>query len=191
MVVGTDLALPTTKGGIIAYSTEPTELAVGSNDTLLTADSTEATGLKWVSAGATASGTSLDYKFLTADAVSGSWNLTWDTRDFYYGGWYWSAGANGNYCEYEHYLSAGTYTLFVVGINKNNSGILDVYIDASEVASFDTYNASETFNAVDTQTGINVATSGMKTIKFICDGKNGSSSGYNLQLSGYQLHRTA
>ena len=43
----------TTKGDVFTFSTIPTRLGVGANDTVLTADSSTATGLKWaaVSAG--------------------------------------------------------------------------------------------------------------------------------------------
>jgi hypothetical protein len=37
----------TTKGDLLAYSTSATRLGVGSNGTVLTADSAEATGVKW------------------------------------------------------------------------------------------------------------------------------------------------
>lgn len=37
----------TTKGDLFTFSTIPTRLGVGANDTVLTADSAEATGLKW------------------------------------------------------------------------------------------------------------------------------------------------
>ena len=37
----------TTKGDVFTFSTIPTRLGVGANDTVLTADSTTATGLKW------------------------------------------------------------------------------------------------------------------------------------------------
>ena len=42
----------TTKGDILSYTTEDVRIAVGSNGTVLTADSTEAAGVKWASAGA-------------------------------------------------------------------------------------------------------------------------------------------
>ena len=41
----------TTKGDLLAYSTAATRLAVGSNGTVLTADSAEATGVKWAPGG--------------------------------------------------------------------------------------------------------------------------------------------
>ena len=37
----------TTKGDLHGYSTENTRIAIGSNDQVLTADSSEALGLKW------------------------------------------------------------------------------------------------------------------------------------------------
>jgi hypothetical protein len=41
----------TTKGDLLAYSTSATRLGVGSNGTVLTADSAEATGVKWATPG--------------------------------------------------------------------------------------------------------------------------------------------
>ena len=41
----------TTKGDVIAFSTLPARLGVGANGTVLTADSTQTTGLKWASTG--------------------------------------------------------------------------------------------------------------------------------------------
>jgi len=41
----------TTKGDVYTFSTVDARLAVGANDTVLTADSTTATGLKWAAAG--------------------------------------------------------------------------------------------------------------------------------------------
>jgi hypothetical protein len=43
----------TTKGDVFTFSTIPTRLAVGANNTVLTADSAEATGLKWAAPSST------------------------------------------------------------------------------------------------------------------------------------------
>jgi hypothetical protein len=52
----------TTKGDLYTFSTVDARLAVGANDTVLTADSSEATGLKWAAA-ATASFTAFTPSF--------------------------------------------------------------------------------------------------------------------------------
>jgi hypothetical protein len=60
----------TTKGDLLAYSTAIARLGVGSNGQVLSADSTQTTGLKWVAAGG--SGTVTTVSVVTANGVSGS-----------------------------------------------------------------------------------------------------------------------
>ena len=60
----------TTKGDLATYSTTRTRLGVGSNDTVLTADSSEATGLKWAAAAGGGQVELLDYEDFSADAAS-------------------------------------------------------------------------------------------------------------------------
>ncbi len=51
-VTAAKLAIPTTKGNVVVGNgTIPTEVTVGTNDQVLTADSNEATGVKWAAAG--------------------------------------------------------------------------------------------------------------------------------------------
>lgn len=58
----------TTKGDVFTFSTIPTRLGVGANGTVLTADSAEATGVKW----AAASGGSSNWTQIATSSASGS-----------------------------------------------------------------------------------------------------------------------
>jgi microcystin-dependent protein len=60
----------TTKGDVYTYSTADARLPVGANGEVLSADSSTATGLKWVSSGGT--GTVTSVSVTTANGVSGS-----------------------------------------------------------------------------------------------------------------------
>ena len=62
----------TTKGDLFTYSTVDARLPVGTNDYVLTADSAEATGLKWAAAGST----TLDYELITSTTASGASSVT-------------------------------------------------------------------------------------------------------------------
>lgn len=104
---------------------------------------------------------------------------------------YNSVDANGDNVSYKVYLDSGTYTFLLFGIKGTNRGIVDVDIDAAEVASFDLYAASTQCNQRLIQTGIVIASSGIKTLKLRVDGKNGSSSGYVLPFVFIALWRTA
>lgn len=101
------------------------------------------------------------------------------------------AVANGDELDYKAYLSEGTYTLKIICATTSSQGILDIDIDAVEVASFDMYSAAYTYNVIKTETGISVAVSGLKTITARVDGKNGASSNYAVRLSTIELYRTA
>jgi len=97
---------------------------------------------------------------------------------------------DGDDLHFSVYLGAGTYTFKLQYLRDDNRGIVDVYIDAVEVASFDMYGTSNN-NLVGTQTEIVVASSGVKDIKLIIDGKNGSSSDHTFGFQNACFYRTA
>jgi len=106
---------------------------------------------------------------------------------FYYNG----LGVNGDNISYNVYLAAGTYTLRLLILTSTNSGILDVDIDSTEVASFDQYSSPSVYNVLNSQTGIVIASAGLKTLRLRVDGKNASSSGWVVRVTTISLWRTA
>lgn len=82
----------TTKGDVYTYSTADARLAVGANDTVLTADSSTATGLKWAAPAGGGGMTSIASGSLTGATVSltsiaGTYkNLILVIRDYYFAG---------------------------------------------------------------------------------------------------------
>lgn len=103
---------------------------------------------------------------------------------------YNSSFADQDQVNYKLWLGAGTYTFKLLHATSTTHGILKILIDAAEVASFDTYGPAS-YNKVSTATGINISTTGIKTISLKVDGKNPSSSGYYMSVSAFTLYRTA
>ncbi len=98
---------------------------------------------------------------------------------------------NANEITFKVFLAKGTYTLKVLDQKDLNRGIIQVNLNATQIASFDSYNATGVVNYVHTQTNIVVATSGIQELQFKVNGKNASSSGYLMTLIGASLYRTA
>jgi hypothetical protein len=74
----------TTKGDIFTFTTVDARLGVGANDTVLTADSSTATGLKWAapSAGASFNGVLLSNASNVSIANNTDTKITWATEEF-------------------------------------------------------------------------------------------------------------
>ncbi len=101
-----------------------------------------------------------------------------------------SASADGDELNFKAYMAKGIYTLSFAAARNTYCGIADFYIDAIEVASIDMYGALVYANLWQEQ-NIVVATSGIKTIRIVVDGKHVSSSDYNCLFSCLSFHRTA
>jgi hypothetical protein len=100
--------------------------------------------------------------------------------------------ADSDNISYEFPLSAGTYTLQFFHRKHNNMGKIDVFIDANKVINaYDPYSAAPQEFQTYEESGVTVATSGMKTIKIAINGKNGASSGYTANWNAIKFVRTA
>lgn len=125
------------------------------------------------------------------NTTNGTWSISTSGTDFFNIFGTNTTAADADFMTFEVYLSAGTYTLIFYNFHNSNNGIADVQIDGVEVASFDKYASSGSGNNRDSQTGITVSSSGLKTVKLVVDGKNASSSGYQCPFNCLIFWRTA
>ena len=107
------------------------------------------------------------------------------------GNMYNSSAADADEVNYVAYMAAGTYTLIVVHPKDTDRGIAEVKIDGVLADSTDQYAAAPELNIVTKTTGIVVATSGLKTITWKANSKNGSSSAYSIFFSVINFWRTS
>ncbi len=98
------------------------------------------------------------------------------------GAHYQNVSANGNTFTQSFVLKAGTYTLSALGMTWTNTGKIDWYIDDTlAVSGQDWYAAAQTTTVVKTAS-VTVVGNGRHVLKGVVNGKNGSSSGYNMYL---------
>ena len=101
--------------------------------------------------------------------------------------WYQNTSANNDEFTNGFVIRAGTYTLKVMGQISSGNGKLDCYIDNVNLGTtLDWYNASLTEGQVKTISSV-VISDGYHTFKGKVNGKNASSSGYNIALAKYWL----
>lgn len=101
--------------------------------------------------------------------------------------WRQNASDNGDTFKTVFYIAAGTYTLYITGYTWGNSGKLDVYMDDVLIqAGIDWYSAALTDFVTKTVSSVNVTTDGEHVFKFVVNGKNVASGGYNIDL--YEIY---
>lgn len=87
-------------------------------------------------------------------------------------------------------LGAGTWTVELLGFTNPTYGIVTVALDGTDVGTIDCYTAGAVENVALSLTGVVVAASGKKRMRFKVATKNASSSGYGVALQHVQLRRT-
>ena len=89
-------------------------------------------------------------------------------------------GLNGSFIEHSFNVINATTHTFAFNFTKNDScGIMDVYIDNNLEDTIDLYSIQQTF---DTRIYTKTLTIGSKTIKFVANGKNVSSSNFFINV---------
>lgn len=122
------------------------------------------------------------YEYASIDA--GTWAADQNAVYLGFTAWYNTSAANGDAFTIKLYMPVGTYSFGGYFQKDTTCGILKVYIDAVEVASFDLYAGSNSNNNRLTQTGIAITTAGIKSIQLKVVGKNAASSGYSVAFNG-------
>lgn len=102
-----------------------------------------------------------------------------------------TATVQNNYVEWERVLGAGTWSMRVQHATTSGGGIITPSIDGVDLSTIDTYSAGSVFTAQTTITGIVIATTGAKLIRFRVNTKNASSSAYDQRIAAVTFTRTA
>ena len=105
-----------------------------------------------------------------------------------------NANASGDFVTYRvNVPQARTYKIFVGVKKKNNRGIFQMATAASLTSNYnnrgsaqDTYNSTSTTNRLEITT-MTFDSAGDKAFRFLCTGKNGSSSGFGLCFDYIEL----
>lgn len=87
-------------------------------------------------------------------------------------------------------LSAGTYTITIHVRKSTVNPIATITIDGTSVGTLDTYAASAAFASL-SLTGVTLSPSGVRSVNLKCATRNASSTGWQLQLLGLGIKRTA
>jgi hypothetical protein len=138
----------TTKGDVFTFSTVDTRLGVGANGTVLTADSAEATGLKWAApaSGVTYSGVAVKKTAAQSIANATFTAATWNSEDYDTDGYHDNSTNNSRITipsgKSGYFLLSGTlnFDANATGnrgceLRKNGSGVNYVYFLAPTTAA--------------------------------------------------------
>lgn len=188
----------TTKGDLLGYDTANDRIPVGTNGQVLTADSTQALGVKWATPGGFNPDTNMPWNVNvpfqgTPDSTVGTWAVAIDTvpNRIFACSMNNNPAAQNDLIGWNVVLAAGTWELTTWFPKASNQGIATITLGAISVGTFDAYAASVTYNQQSVIGSITVPTTGKYLLQYKMATKNASSSGYQLQLGPISLRRTA
>lgn len=168
----------------------PARLAVGSDGQVLTADSSAATGIKWAAAGGGGGGgyTNVFDVFTPPISLVGFDSFAGASGGSYYTVLYSAAPGVGDYMEWDAYLPAGTWTAQMTCGGGSDQGIVTVTLAGVSFTTFDGYLGAGTQRIKNT--GLTIATSGVKRVRMEITSKNAGSGNYYFRFVALGLTRT-
>lgn len=102
-----------------------------------------------------------------------------------------STESDGDYLDFNVFLSTGTYVINLLCMKYGSAGIIDFLVDGVEVGSIDTYSVATIYNSLYTSPAFKITSSGLKKLRVIIDGKHAGSASYNAAIVYLGLSRTA
>lgn len=124
--------------------------------------------------------------------LGGGMTIEIATSQFYTATWHQAPPANGDTFRQALTLSAGTYTLKVLGRTGPAMGMLDWYLDSELIATgMDMYAATLAYNVVKTFSNIVVPVSGRHVLEGVVNGRHSSSTNYLIYLTKYWFHQAS
>lgn len=121
----------------------------------------------------------------------GNWGFSAHGSAIYQISMYNSPKIDGDNITWTMYFVEGTYTMATLCSVDSDYGIVDFYINGSEVGSMDLYLSSGGLNQPKNIAGISVGSSGIYPFKLMLDGKNPSSSSYGAAFQAISFYRTS
>lgn len=193
VAIGGAVALPEGRLAIGDGSGELSALALGTEGQLVTAD---ASGFAtWddppsAPAGGGGSGNIIILPFTYATKTGGTVTNVASMQDWLAFYTHFVPAAQNDELTFKVNLDAATYDLRLLHVRYTDKGIYTVAIDGTTVATLDGYGTVAHY-VILTQTGISVATAGLKTLSVKMATKNASSTSYEMALCAILLNRTA
>jgi len=142
---------------------------------------------------AAAVGSTIEVNTLAYDSITQGTFAAAASTDFYKGVGMYNNGSHNINDEivYKVFLHKGTYKVAIIATVAANRAIHHVYIDGTDSAQCDLYSAASVHRSVIADTGIVIATSGLKTIAIKAESKHASSSDYYIAMDAILFIRTA
>lgn len=120
--------------------------------------------------------------------TAGTWASVWNSAYMLGFFTYNTSAANGDQAGWKVYLVKGTYTLETIHYRDAAAGIVDVYLDTTQIGTFD--GTAGSGNVSTQTTSISVAANGLYTISLKVDGTGGGGD-YTCRICAINLRRTA